>query len=263
MSTGSATPWRHTATFRFYEELNDFLPAAFRKRSFERSFDGTPAVKNVVEAIGVPHTEIDLILVDGVSVGFGHRLAGGERVAVYPLFERLDIAPLNRLRPRPLREPRFVLDVHLGRLARYLRLLGFDAAYDREAADEALAARSAAEHRILLTRDLGLLKRAEVTHGYWLRSTDPERQVAEVVRALDLAGASRPFTRCMICNAPLANVAEPEVRAALPEGVRGRHAHIARCTGCGRLYWPGSHFEKLARLVARLIAPPPREDAEP
>ena len=127
-----------TALFRFYEELNDFLPAERRKVAFVHEFVGTPSVKDTIEAIGVPHTEIDLILVDGRSVGFGHRLAGGERVAVYPMFEGLDIAPVQRPRPRPLREPRFVLDVHLGTLARYLRLLGFDAIWRNDLDDQAI-----------------------------------------------------------------------------------------------------------------------------
>src|SRR5205823_11484961 len=117
------------AQFRFDEELNDFLAPALRKREFDYSFRGTPAVKDAIEAIGVPHTEVDLVLVDGESVDFTRRLTGGERVAVYPVFERLDIAPVTRLRARPLRRTRFVLDVHLGKLARNLRLLGFDALY--------------------------------------------------------------------------------------------------------------------------------------
>lgn len=247
-----ATGWQHSATFRFYEELNDFLPPARRKRSFEQPFRGTPSVKDVIEAIGVPHTEVDLIVVDGVSVGFPHRLRGGERVAVYPVFELLDIAPLNRLRPQPLREPRFILDVHLGRLARYLRLLGFDAAYSSEGADETLAARSAAEHRIVLTRDIGLLKRAEVTHGYWLRNTDPQHQVAEVVDALDLRGRFAPFSRCMRCNAKLETVPASRVRSELPAGIRERYERVSRCRDCGRLYWAGSHYDRLTRLVASL-----------
>ena len=144
MPPAAETDWNRSASFRFYEELNDFLPRENRKRAFDYAFNGTPAVKDAIEAIGVPHTEVDLILVDGVSVGFAHLLQGGERVAVYPTFERLDISPLNRLRPQPLREPRFILDVHLGKLARYLRLAGFDAAYGDEADDAAIAARAAA-----------------------------------------------------------------------------------------------------------------------
>src|SRR6185503_4878065 len=117
---------RPRSVFRFYEELNDFLPEASRKRDLEIEIDRARSVKDAIESAGVPHTEVDLILVDGRSVGFGHVLRGGERVAVYPLFEALDIAPVTRLRPLPLRNPRFLADGHLGKLARHLRMAGFD-----------------------------------------------------------------------------------------------------------------------------------------
>ena len=246
--------WRQRAQFRFYEELNHFLPRERRKQSFDQTFDGTPAVKDVIEAIGVPHTEVDLILVNGESVGFDRRLCGGERVAVYPMFERFDIRPLNRLRPAPLREPRFVLDVHLGRLARYLRLLGYDASYGNDLEDHEIAARARAERRIVLTRDVGLLKRGDVTHGYWLRSDAPRAQLLEVVGALDLRAGIRPFSRCMVCNGVLEHRAELELRDALPPGIRGRYERIARCRDCARLYWPGSHYDRLRQLVAGVDA---------
>ena len=127
---------RTVCEFRFYEELNDYLRPEQRKRSITREIAGTPSVKDAIEALGVPHTEIDLILVDGRSVRFDRRLRGGERVAVYPEFERFDITPIHRLRPRPLRNPRFVADVHLGTLARYLRLLGFDTLYGNEVGND-------------------------------------------------------------------------------------------------------------------------------
>ena len=242
------------ATFRFYEELNDFLPAACRKVAFEYAFKGTPSVKDTIEAIGVPHPEVDLILVDEEPVDFGRLLRGGERVAVYPVFERLDITAATRLRPKPLRVPRFVLDVHLGKLARYLRLLGFDTLYERDYDDATIAAISAAESRIVLTRDKGLLKRNEVTRGYWLRNTQPREQIAEVVRVLDLHRRLELFTRCMVCNSALDTVEEAEVRDALPAGLRGRFGRVARCPGCERLYWPGSHYDRLADLVSGLVA---------
>src|SRR5437868_7866953 len=154
--------------FRFYEELNDFLAPALRKCEFPYAFTGTPSVKDAIEAIGVPHTEVDLVLVDGESVDFTRRLTGGERVAVYPVFERLDIAPVTRLRARPLRRTRFVLDVHLGKLARYLRLLGFDSVYRNDYDDHTIVALAHEEQRIILTRDTGLLKHSAVTHGHWL-----------------------------------------------------------------------------------------------
>jgi len=181
------------AEFRFYEEPNDYLSASRRKRSFTHTFAGAPAIKDIIEALGAPHTEIDLIIVDGRSVRFSHRLRGGERVAVYPMFERFDIRSLHKLRPKPLRRTRFVADVHLGRLARYLRLLGFDTLYSRKLDDRSLVAISVRERRILLTRDVGLLKHRMLTRGYWVRTTDSDRQVEEIVHAFSLKKDLRPF----------------------------------------------------------------------
>jgi len=240
-----------TAEFRFYEELNDHLPASRRKRSFIHTFDGTPAVKDVIEALGVPHTEIDLILVNGRSVRFSQRLRGGERVAVYPMFERFDIQPLYRLRPRPLRRTRFVADVHLGRLARYLRLLGFDTRYSPDLDDPTLVAISVRERRILLTRDVGLLKHRVLTRGYRVRTTDPERQLEEIVRAFSLEKELQPFTRCMSCNAAVHAVARPAVAGRVPPRVFRRFRRFMCCTGSGRCYWRGTHFRRLKHLTRR------------
>jgi uncharacterized protein with PIN domain len=238
--------------FRFYEELNDYLPPDLRKRSFTRAVSGVPSVKDAIESMGVPHTEIDLILVDGRSVGFGHRLRGGERIAVYPVFERFDITPLHRLRPKPLRNPRFVVDVHLGTLARYLRLLGFDTVYGNDLSDPELARLAARQRRILLTRDVGLLKRKTVTRGHWLRSRDPERQIEEVVAALQLRRLIRPFTRCLICNALLDRMDRADALGRVPARVYRRFRVFIRCRGCGRIYWRGTHYRRLQRLVAQV-----------
>lgn len=247
---GDAIPTRRArAQFRFYEELNDFLPPARRKVAFDYAFDGTPSVKDAIEAIGVPHTEVDLILVDGESVDFTRRLEGGERVAVYPTFERLDIGPVTRLRAQPLRQPRFVLDVHLGKLARWLRLLGFDALYRNDYDDDAIVLLSLAESRIILTRDRGLLKHAAVTRGHWVRATEPRRQLAEVVRAFDLRGAMRPFTRCLLCNGALAQVAKDAVVEQLPPRVRACGEAFVQCRECAKVYWAGTHYARLRRLV--------------
>ena len=240
---------RHDVEFRFYEELNDYLPAALRKRAFTRTITGTPSVKDAIEAVGVPHTEIDLILVDGRSVRFDHRLRGGERVAAYPMFERFDITPIHRLRPKPLREPRFVADVHLGALARLLRLLGFDTRYANDFDDAQLAELTARERRILLTRDVGLLKRKAVVRGQWLRHRDPELQLEEVVEALQLRRSLRPFTRCMICNGTLAPVSRASVKSVVPTLAFRRFRVFRRCRGCSRVYWRGTHYKRLQRLV--------------
>ncbi len=245
-------PRERRSEFRFYEELNDFLPEDLRKRAFWYSFKGTPAVKDAIEAIGVPHTEVDLVLIDGTSGGFDAVLEGGERVAVYPAFERLDISPLNRLRPEPLREIRFIADAHLGKLARYLRMLGFDASYDHALDDATVIGRARRECRIILTRDVGILKHGDVTHGYWVRSTAPRAQLTEVVAALDLAGRMDPFTRCMVCNEALDPVRVDDVKDRIPSDVTCRFDEVARCSNCGRIYWRGSHYERMKHLIASL-----------
>ncbi len=241
------------ASLRFYAELNDFLPEERRGRDLDHAFTGTPAVKDVIEAIGVPHTEIDLVLADGESVAFSWRLRDGARVSVYPVFESIDVAPLTRVRASPLREPRFVLDGHLGRLARYLRMLGFDARWRSEAGDEELASVSAAEHRILLTRDRGLLKRSAVTHGYCVRAIEPRRQLDEVVRRLDLRRAVVPFRRCIACNGLISPVPREEVADRVPPLVRERQTEFRRCGSCGRIFWAGTHHARMVALIAELM----------
>ncbi|MBC8424719.1 Mut7-C ubiquitin/RNAse domain-containing protein [bacterium] len=240
------------ARFRFYEELNDFLPPRRRKREFAHAFRGAPAVKDAIEALGVPHVEIDLILVDGRSVDFGHALRDGQRVAVYPVFESLDISPVTRLREHPLRVPRFVCDVHLGKLARRLRILGFDTVWADDLEDAVIASVASREGRCVLTRDVGLLKRNEVTRGYWVRGTEVRSQVAEVVRRLDLAKRIEPFARCSSCNAPVEPVGKAEIEPRLEPQTREHFEEFHRCTGCGRIYWQGSHYDSLLAEIQNL-----------
>jgi uncharacterized protein with PIN domain/sulfur carrier protein ThiS len=239
---------------RCYAELNDFLPAQRRQQTFAVCTPGGRSVKDLLESVGVPHTEVDLLLVNGEPAAFDHRVADGDRVTVYPVFEAFDIAPATRVRPEPLRETRFVLDAHLGRLAALLRLAGFDAAYRSDAADDALAAVSHAERRILLTRDQALLKRRAVTHGYYVREVRPREQLVEVVRRFQLARSARPFTRCTCCNTVLAVVAKGEVADLVPPRSFTHFERFLRCGGCGRVYWRGSHYERLRTLIDEALA---------
>jgi uncharacterized protein with PIN domain len=241
----------HEALLRFYAELNDFLPASRRQRDFPYQFAGTPSVKDVIEAIGVPHTEVDVILVDGKSVDFAHLLRGGELVSVYPMFERYDVSPVTRLRPAPLRDSRFVADVHLGTLARNLRLLGFDTIWERDLGDETIIDIAVRDRRIILTRDKGILKNGRVTHGYWLRGTDPSEQLGEVIDALDLADCIDAYTRCMECNGVLESIRRSEAAGSVPLQVFLVHREFKRCASCGRTYWRGSHLRRLDRVVER------------
>src|SRR5262245_51114507 len=205
------------AEFRFYAELNDFLPRQDRFITLARHFWGEASVKDLIESAGVPHTEVDLVIVNSESVDFTYRVRDGDRIAVYPVFEALDIGSIARVRAEPLREPRFFADVHLGRLARYLRLLGFDTAYESHCDDAYLAATAAAEGRIILTRDSGLLKRNVVTHGLFVRAQQPRAQLLEVARRLQLVSRLDPFTRCLACNGVLTAVSEEEVGGVVAE----------------------------------------------
>jgi uncharacterized protein with PIN domain len=240
-------------SFRFYAELNDFLPPARRGVAFPHRFDIPAAVKDLIEAAGVPHPEVDLILANGESVDFGYRVQDGDRISVYPVFETLDITPILRVRPQPLRRIRFVLDTHLGRLAAYLRLMGFNALYRNDYSDEELARISKDERRILLTRDRGLLKRSQVTHGYCVRDTNPRRQLAEVVHRFDLFGSARAFTRCLRCNGLLCPVSIEAVGHLLAPEITDRYVEFSQCQSCGRVYWPGSHYRRLRQLVDGIL----------
>jgi uncharacterized protein with PIN domain len=242
-----------TAWLRLYAELNDFLPPRTRHRPLAHTFAARTSVKDAIEAQGVPHTEIDLILVNGQSVDFSYLLDDGDRVSVYPVFEAFDVLPLTRLRREPLRVVRFVLDGHLGRLAAYLRLAGFDTAYQTDCGDDDLARTSAETHRILLTRDLALLKRGNVTHGYWVRATDPRQQLVEVLRRFDLARLVKPFTRCVRCNGQLRPATLAAVADRVPPRIRDTFVEFAVCPDCHRVYWKGSHHARMTTFLTEAI----------
>ncbi len=241
------------ASFRFYAELNDHLQSELQFRVVEKHFFVPASVKDMVESLGVPHTEVDLILVNGESSGFSRLVQNGDRVAVYPVFESLDISPVLRLRPLPLRETRFVLDVHLGKLARYLRMLGFDTLYSNQAGDRELVETSADQNRILLTRDRDLLKHSAVTHGYWLRETDSRLQTAEVITRFDLVRSIRLFMRCMVCNHELRAVPKTEVQDRVPPRIWASPREFRECPDCRRVYWEGSHTDRMHRWIDQLV----------
>ena len=239
-------------SFRFYGQLNDFLPVSLSARRFLRAIAARASVKDAIEAIGVPHPEVDVVLVNGTSEEFTYRLRHGDDVSVYPLFRSIELTGLRRVGaelPQPLR---FVLDVHLRKLASLLRLAGFDAVVVEDDAD--IARTAAREQRVVLTRDIGLLKRNVVRLGYWIRHTAPERQLAEVVERFELAGQMEAFTRCLRCNTRLVSADLETVGDRVPLRVRAAFREFSRCPGCARVYWRGSHYERLVRLLAPIGA---------
>lgn len=239
--------------FRFYGSLRDFLSPARRDGRFVHRFEGTPSIKDQIESLGVPHTEVALILIDGAAVGFGRKLQGGDRVAVYPWFAHLQPDGIDRLRSVPVGELRFVADVHLGRLASYLRLLGFDCLYRNDYGDEELLAIAQTQDRIVLSRDTGLLKRAALVHGAFVHATDPRQQLREVCDRFELQGRATPFTRCARCNSRVEPWNGQAAANAVPAGViANNHGRLSRCPRCGQLYWPGSHQPRLRKRLAEV-----------
>lgn len=238
-----------TATFRFYEELNDFLAPDRRRRDFSCTCARAATTKHMIEALGVPHTEVELVLVNGQSVGFDRILEDGDRVAVFPKFEMIDVTPLLRVREHPLRVTRFVADAHLGGLAHMLRMAGFDTLYDNNYHDSEIEAIVVQDGRIVLTRDRELLKRRTITHGCYVRTLKPAEQLCEIFDRLDLARRARPFTLCLNCNAPLRVIEKAKVLTRIPPSVRERFDHFSTCDVCQRVFWEGSHWRRMRAVL--------------
>jgi len=236
-------------SIRFYEELNDFLPAFKKKKRYEIKLYGRQTVKDLIESQGVPHIEVDLILVNGTPVNFGQIIKEGDDISVYPVFENLDISDITPLENRPLRDPRFILDVHLGRLAKYLRTMGFDTLYQNNYSDEEIVEISNRDKRIILTRDKGLLMRNAVQRGYWVRNTGVKDQVFEIIRKFDLFSLISPFKRCIECNGIIDPVTKESIIDLIQPGTNKYFNEFFRCTGCRKVYWKGSHYGRMNQYL--------------
>ncbi|HBB34126.1 MAG TPA: twitching motility protein PilT [Cyanobacteria bacterium UBA8803] len=237
------------AEFQFLAELNHFLPPSKQQISFPHFFKGRTSIKDTIEALGVPHPEVDAILVNGESVDFSYILQDGDRITVYPVSVAREIPSTIHLRPTHLPEYRFVLDIHLGKLANGLRMLGFDTLYRNDYDDAELAQISAAENRILLTRDKGLLMRSMVTYGYYVRATNPERQIVEVLQRFNLSGLVSPFHRCIRCNGLLEAVAKESIIDQIPPKKQLSIHEFHRCQECAQIYWKGSHYDRMQEFI--------------
>ena len=234
------------ARFRFYAELNELLPRAARQREIRHEFTEPVPVKDRIEAQGIPHTEVELIQVNGSPVDFAHRLRDGDVVSVYPFMAILE-------NPHPLRPPyprgRFVLDQHLSKLAVYLRLMGLDALHRPCFPDQELAKVSAEEGRVLLTRDKGLLMRKEVVHGGFVRATDPMAQLPEVLHRFGARELYATFSRCLACSGPLRTIPEAEVAHRLLPSTRSLYHDYWTCPRCDRVFWEGPHVRRMRAWV--------------
>lgn len=226
------------ATFRFYEELNDFLPLDKKEEAFVYSFRASPAVKDAIEAIGVPHVEINLIQVNDQTVDFRYHLKNNDVVSVYPVQGKIEG-----------KEIKFILDVHLGKLAKYLRMCGFDTVYKNDYNDKKIIEISLEENRIILTRDIGLLKVKSVSNGYFIRNQDSKAQLTEVLKHFDLYHGITPFIRCITCNGKLERIEKEKIIQQLEPLTQKYFDTFFRCTHCQSIFWEGSHFDRMSSFI--------------
>jgi uncharacterized protein with PIN domain len=244
---------RKEFTFRFYAELNDFLSLDRKQKSFVQSFKTPVTVRETIESIGIPLSEVDLILVNEISVDLEYKLKEGDYISVYPVFESMDITSATKVRKTALRNPRFVLDAHLGKLAKYLRMLGFDTLYRNDFMDSDIIEVALREKRIILTRDKPLLKSKKIRHGYYVRATEKHEQLNEVVQKFDLFNQFKSFTRCMTCNAVLVRKKKEEIIHKIDQETASIFDEFYYCPVCDKVFWKGSHFERMEKLILSLL----------
>lgn len=236
-------------SLRFYGSLNDFLLPRQQQQAFAYYLTMPATVKAVVEAVGVPHPEVDLILVNGESVNFDHWVKAGDYVSVYPQFYAIDTAAVSAVRPHAPAQVRFVVDVHLGKLATYLRLLGLDTLYQNNWDDPLLAQLAHAQQRWLLTQDRGLLKRSLVVYGYCVRSHVPQQQLKEIVERFNLRAQIAPLQRCPRCNGEITQVETGQIAERLPAQTQLEYDQFFQCLSCWKIYWKGAHYQRIQQLI--------------
>lgn len=237
---------------RCHAELNDFLARARQGTTIVYHVAERTSVKDVIESLNVPHTEVAFLFVNTRPVDFTYLIHNGDEIDAFPASQRshLPFDTFVELRPPP--SPRFVVDTHLGRLAGYLRMLGFDTLYSNSYHDDELASISASADRILLTRDIGLLKRAVVLHGYFVRSTDPEKQIIEVLQRFSFFDCLQIFQRCIRCNGLLHTVPKEQIADQLQPLTRTFYHEFQQCEQCEHIYWKGSHYQTMQQLITRI-----------
>ncbi len=237
----------------FLRELNDFLAPVRRNEEIIHNLERKASVKDVIESFNVPHTEVDVILVNGVSVDFSYIVQADDSISVYPPGEHLDIEPIFKLSPQPLSQSKFIADANLGRLARYIRLLGFDCLYRNDYSDGAVAEIASEQQRIVLTRDRMLLQRKIITYGYFVRSDIPKIQVKEILKRFNLYRLIQPMVRCTHCNGKLVKTVKQKIAYRLEPLTKKHYDNFLICSECDQIYWQGSHCMRVNLLVDELL----------
>ena len=242
--------------FRFYEELNDFLPENRRKTDFEAPLKGKRSIKDMIESLGIPHTEVDLILVNNRSVDFRYILQDNDRVSVYPVFELLNITGITRLRKIPLRRNKFIADINIGNIVKYMRVMGLDVYHDSQLSNGEIIEISNTKNRIILTQDKKLLKFKYVSHGMFIRPGSTIEQIRRIIEYLDIENDIKPFSRCLRCNTPLSTVQKNKILDRIPPKTKEWCHEYGQCPSCDKIYWKGTHFMKMEKVVRQMLDQP-------
>lgn len=241
-----------TAYFRFYADLNPFLPKEKRQIEFSHQFIDKTTIKDMIEGLGVPHTQIDLMLVNNRPVDFNYHVKENDRISVYPLFFTIDISEIKKTKTIKSSPIKFALDVHLGKLANRLRMFGFDTFYKNQINDPELVEIANKEKRTLLTRDRGILKRKATTNGCYIKNIQAHKQVIEVINRFKLWDKVKPLTRCLVCNEQLSAINKEKIINKIPDGIKKTYKEFYFCTYCQKVFWKGSHYDNMIKLLNKL-----------
>lgn len=236
-------------TFRFYEELNHYLPENLRKVWIESVVHKGTTVGEKIQSFGISLDEVDLVLINQQSRGFDYLLKDGDRVSVYPQFELLNVSEITKVRDTALRKPKFICDVHLGKLCKYLRMLGWDTHYSNLYTPEDIIRLAREENRIILSRNVLFARHKDVRHFWWVRSAEPLEQIKDLIIRLDLSGQAEPFTRCLNCNGLLEPIEKSKIASRLKSHTAQYYDEFFHCITCDQVYWKGSHYENMLKFI--------------
>ncbi|MFA6284500.1 MAG: Mut7-C RNAse domain-containing protein [Desulfurivibrionaceae bacterium] len=236
----------------FWGNLKGLLRLPFRgQKRVEYQLTRQASVKDIIEALGVPHTEVGRLIVAGREISFSAPGADDDTLDVYPLSPPVDVTVPTLLRPKSLPGVAFAVDMNVGKLATLLRMAGFDTFFRNDISDPELVEAAVREKRILLSKDMDLLKRKEVAFGYLVREIDPEKQLAEIVRLFGIKEQFKPLSRCLRCNGLLQPVEKGRIIEQLEPLTKKYYDSFRQCLGCGKIYWAGSHRDKMLEVLNR------------
>lgn len=241
------------AYLRFYEELNNYLPEAKRKQWIVYELSSDKTIRHVLAEFQIPSNEIDLLLVNQQSQNIGYQLKDQDRISVFPMFELFDISGISEVRNRPLRKTQFICDVHLGKLGKYLRMLGFDTLYSNQYSKKEIISIAENESRIILSKDRSFSKYPTVNRFYRVRSSNSLEQLKDLLDRMSLYRQFNPFSRCLRCNHPIKPIEKKEIQSRIQEQTQKYYDQFFICPNCDHVYWKGSHFESMRHFIEKSL----------